>query len=68
MKQDRRPSRAQACGGFHDTNLTAAHDACAREISLQAMQDCRAIRQQAEYLQTTAATVLGKLKKHGLRP
>ena len=48
------------------TNLTAARDAREREIFLQAMQDCRTIRQLTEYLQTSPATVLRKLKKHGL--
>jgi len=48
------------------TNLTAALDAREREIFLQAMQHCRTIRELAEHLQTSPATALRKLKKHGL--
>ena len=48
------------------TNLTAALDAREREIFLQAMQHCHTIRELAEYLQTSPATALRKLKKHGL--
>jgi DNA-binding NtrC family response regulator len=66
MKQILEPSSALDCGGFHFTNLTAARDAREREIILQAMQDCRTIRQLTEYLQTSPATVLRKLKNNGL--
>ena len=47
-------------------NLTAALDAREREIFLHATQHCRTIRELAEYLQTSPATALRKLKKHGL--
>ena len=37
-----------------------------RKIFLQAMKYCNTIRELAEYLQTSPATALRKLKKHGL--
>ncbi|MGD9310904.1 MAG: sigma 54-interacting transcriptional regulator, partial [Desulfosarcina sp.] len=48
-------------------NLAAALDAREREIFLHATQHCRTIRELAEYLQTSPATALRKLKKHGIR-
>jgi len=48
------------------TNLTAALEAREREIFLEAMAHCNTIRELAEHLQTSPATALRKLKKHGL--
>ena len=48
------------------TGLTAALDAHERQIFLQAIKYCGTIRELAEYLQTSPATALRKLKKHGL--
>jgi PAS domain S-box-containing protein len=48
------------------TNLTAALEAREREIFLQAIDHCNTIRELAEHLQTSPATALRKLKKHGL--
>ena len=65
------PPASPPPGGHEDTveeviNLTAALNAREREIFLHAMQHCRTIRELAEYLQTSPATALRKLKKHGL--
>jgi len=65
------PPASPPPGGHEDTveeviNLTAALDAREREIFLHAMQHCRTIRELAEYLHTSPATALRKLKKHGL--
>ena len=48
------------------TNLNAALDAYEREILIDAMDHCHTIRKLAEYLQTSPATALRKLRKHGL--
>lgn len=48
------------------TNLRGALEAHEREIFLQAREHCNTIRELAEHLQTSPATALRKLKKHGL--
>ena len=48
------------------TNLTVALNAYERKIFLKAITHCRTIRELADHLQTSPATALRKLKKHGL--
>ena len=48
------------------TNLTAAIEAHEREIFFEAIKHCNTIRELAKHLDTSPATALRKLKKHGL--
>jgi DNA-binding NtrC family response regulator len=65
--QPSEPPKTDDGNGPHTAeNLTKALDACERELFVKAAQRCGTIRELAEYLQTSPATALRKLKKHGL--
>jgi|GEM_PF-136376 len=61
------PAPAETPAGDHKvTNLTVAMHAYERQLFLTAITRCRTIRELAAHLQTSPATALRKLKKHGL--